>query len=75
MYEPTRLELESFIKRAGFTYGWLNLESWARCMAERACVEREQLRSALQLARDKLDEEGYFPTPEIEDALQAAADM
>lgn len=32
--------LEAFIKRAGFTYGWMNLESWARRMAEQAYEER-----------------------------------
>ena len=35
---------EAFIKRAGFTYGftygWDNLESWARRMAEQAYKER-----------------------------------
>lgn len=34
-----RDELEEFIKRAGFTHGWLNLESWARRMAEQAVAE------------------------------------
>lgn len=28
--------LEAFIQRAGFSYGWKNLESWARRMAEQA---------------------------------------
>lgn len=32
--------LEAFIRRAGFTYGWENLESWARRMAEQAYEER-----------------------------------
>lgn len=32
--------LEAFIRRAGFTYGWENLESWARRMAEQAYAER-----------------------------------
>lgn len=31
--------LDDFIRRAGFTYGWENLESWARRMAERAYQE------------------------------------
>lgn len=31
--------LDNFITRAGFTYGWENLESWARRMAERAYQE------------------------------------
>jgi hypothetical protein len=34
--------LDAFIERAGFTYGWLNLESWARRMAEQAYEERQQ---------------------------------
>lgn len=38
-YEPTPEELEAFIVRAGFRWGWENLESWARSMAERACIE------------------------------------
>lgn len=38
-YEPTREELEAFIRRAGFTHGWENLESAARRIAERACIE------------------------------------
>lgn len=37
--EPAREELEAFIKRAGFNYGWENLESWARRMAEQAVRE------------------------------------
>lgn len=32
--------LDAFIKRAGFHYGWDNLESWARRMAEQAYEER-----------------------------------
>jgi hypothetical protein len=31
--------LEAFIERAGFTYGWDNLESWAQRMAEQAYEE------------------------------------
>lgn len=31
--------LDEFIQRAGFSYGWSNLESWARRMAERAVHE------------------------------------
>lgn len=38
-YEPTQADLDAFIRRSGFTYGWENLESWARCMAEQACIE------------------------------------
>jgi hypothetical protein len=68
-YEPTREELEAFIKRAGFTPGWRNLESWERRMATQACIELHTARIALQVARDKMDAEGYFPTPEIEHAL------
>jgi hypothetical protein len=34
-----REQLEAFIRRAGFTYGWENLESWARRMAEQAVKE------------------------------------
>lgn len=30
---------DEFIKRAGFNYGWGNLESWARRMADRAVEE------------------------------------
>lgn len=37
--EPSQTELDAFIARAGFRYGWMNLESWARRMAEQA--ERE----------------------------------
>lgn len=32
-------ELDAFIVRAGFSYGWKNLESWARRMAEQAVKE------------------------------------
>jgi hypothetical protein len=32
-------QLDAFIKRAGFSYGWQNLESWARRMAEQAVAE------------------------------------
>lgn len=32
--------LDAFIIRAGFTYGWERLESWARRMAEQAYRER-----------------------------------
>lgn len=42
MNEPTREELEAFIRRAGFTYGWENLESWARRMAEQAIRELKE---------------------------------
>lgn len=35
-------ELDAFIVRAGFTYGWRNLESWARRMAEQAVEELEK---------------------------------
>lgn len=38
-HNPTQAELDAFILRAGFTYGWLNLESSARRMAERAVIE------------------------------------
>jgi hypothetical protein len=37
--EPTQEQLDAFIKRAGFSYGWQNLESWARRMAEKAVEE------------------------------------
>ena len=40
--EPTMPQLEAFIKRAGFNYGWSNLESWARRMAEQAVLELNQ---------------------------------
>lgn len=43
-YEPTQEELEAFVKRAGFNWGWENLESQARRMAERACIELQQQR-------------------------------
>jgi hypothetical protein len=33
-------QLDAFIKRAGFSYGWQNLESWARRMAEQAVAEQ-----------------------------------
>ena len=45
-------ELDEFIARAGFTYGWRNLESWARRMAEQAVEELADLRRAnLELIR------------------------
>ncbi len=34
--------LEEFIQRAGFHFGWQNLESWARCMAEQAVTEMNE---------------------------------
>lgn len=43
-YEPTQEELEAFIKRSGFKYGWCNLESSARRMAEHALVELHEAR-------------------------------
>lgn len=43
--EPTRPQLEAFIKRAGFTWGWRELESWARRMAERAVLELNRLQA------------------------------
>lgn len=39
---PTQEQLDAFILRAGFTYGWLQLESWARRMAEQAVIELAQ---------------------------------
>lgn len=36
--------LDEFIARAGFTYGWKNLESWARRMAEQAVAELGMVR-------------------------------
>lgn len=40
--EPTRAELEAFIGRAGFSWGWSELESWARRMAEQAVRELKE---------------------------------
>lgn len=40
--ESRQLRLDAFILRAGFRYGWLNLESWARRMAEQAVEELSQ---------------------------------
>lgn len=45
-YEPTQVELDAFIRRAGFTYGWENLESWARRMAEQACIDLREREAA-----------------------------
>jgi hypothetical protein len=39
MANPTQADLDAFILRAGFTFGWLNLESSARRMAEKAVEE------------------------------------
>jgi hypothetical protein len=39
--EPNQEALEAFIVRAGFTFGWHNLESWARRMAEQAVAEQQ----------------------------------
>lgn len=49
-------ELERFIKRAGFDYGWENLESWARRMAEEAVKELSILRDEIK-RKNKLIEE------------------
>lgn len=46
MPEPTQEQLDAFIKRAGFSWGWQNLESSARRMAERAVSEIAALQSA-----------------------------
>lgn len=40
--EATQEQLDAFIKRAGFSYGWQNLESWARTMARHAVEEINQ---------------------------------
>lgn len=40
--DQAKTALDSFILRAGFTYGWENLESWARRMAEQAVEELAQ---------------------------------
>jgi hypothetical protein len=42
---PTPEELEAFIRRAGFHFGWTNLESAARRMAEAAVIEIKTARS------------------------------
>ncbi len=47
--------LEAFIKRAGFSYGWENLESWARRMAEQAYEEHSaiaELQARLHLSEN-----------------------
>ena len=43
--EPTQVELDAFILRAGFRAGWENLESWARRMAEQAVREINEART------------------------------
>ena len=45
MAEPTQVELNAFILRAGFRAGWENLESWARRMAEQAVREINEARA------------------------------
>lgn len=47
-YEPSREQLEAFITRAGFRWGWENLESAARRMAEHACIELQAAHLAAQ---------------------------
>lgn len=42
--EPTAKDLEDFIEAAGFSFGWGNLESWARRMAEHGVREIKRLR-------------------------------
>lgn len=49
-----RTQLNGFILRAGFTYGFDNLESWARRMAERAVQEINALQ-ALSVTNILLD--------------------
>jgi len=44
---PTQEQLDAFILRAGFRFGWENLESAARRMAERAVFEIESAIAAL----------------------------
>lgn len=43
--EIEQQELNAFIERAGFRWGWDNLESWARDMARQAVKEQAQLRA------------------------------
>jgi len=50
--EPTQEQLDAFLVRANFTYGWRNLESQARWMAERAVLEINTLEAELLAARD-----------------------
>jgi hypothetical protein len=45
--DPSQEDLDAFIVRAGFRFGWLNLESWARRMAEQAVVEINRLKAEL----------------------------
>lgn len=40
--------LDAFLKRANFPYSWLNLESSARRMVERAVYELEQLNAQVK---------------------------
>ena len=46
--EPTQAQLDAFLIRAGFSYGWENLESSARRMVEHACYEQAELRAKLE---------------------------
>lgn len=62
MPEPTQEQLDAFIARAGFRYGWGNLESWARTMAEQAVSELAALQSA---------QPAEVSDAEIRDALEA----
>jgi hypothetical protein len=61
--DPTKEQLEAFIQRAGFTYGWERLESWARRMAEQAVVElNAQTDPLTAIARQTMAEEYEFLT-------------
>lgn len=50
--EANRGALEAFIRRAGFPYGWDNLESWARRMAEQAVKELAAATSPAEPAQE-----------------------
>lgn len=54
MNEPTREELEAFIVAARFPWGWENLESAARRMAEHGVAEIKRLQHNNRVLTDAL---------------------
>lgn len=51
-------KLEAFVARAGFHYGWSELESWARRMAKQAVKEQDALAARLAEAEDAIERAG-----------------